>query len=102
MKDLKSEIKTFNFIKLKMSSKWIVKNNIDNKIHSSIVIILNSAENAQACKNGLNIGGIRIKIDKFNSMSGSGRLSLRALGGKPSECFRDQIIITDCYTSSCN
>ena len=51
-----------------MSSRWIVRNNIDNKTHSSIVIILNSTENVQACKNGLNINGIRIKSDKFNSI----------------------------------
>ena len=68
MKNLKSKIETFNFVKLKMSSRWIARNNIDNKTHSSIVIILNSAEDAQTCKNKLNINGIKIKTDKFNSI----------------------------------
>ena len=37
-----------------------------------------------------------------NILSESGRLSLRALGGKPSGCLHGQIVVAGCYASSCN
>ena len=45
---------------------------------------------------------LKLFIEQMHMMSESGRLSLHALGGKPSRCLRDQIIIADCYASSCN
>ena len=37
-----------------------------------------------------------------DAVSGSGRLFLRALGGKASGCLRGRIVVAGCYASSCN
>ena len=67
MNMLKNKIKTYNFIKLKMIFKWLIKQTMnDDKTHISILITLNKINETQLFKNDLFIKNIKIKTNMFN------------------------------------
>ena len=95
MNMLKNEIETYNPIKLKMTPRWLTKQAVnDGKTHTSIVITLNTANEAQLCKNGLFIKGIKVKTNMFNSIKPSHQCE---------KCMKFEYAKTNCKNAvTCN
>ena len=67
MSDLKKEIETYNNIRLKNNSRWLSKD-LENKTFSSIIINVESFEQAAAARRELNVDENRVIVISYNSI----------------------------------
>ncbi len=67
MNDVKTEIETYNNIRLKNTSRWLSKD-IEIKNFSSIVINVESFEQVAIARRELNVDEIRVTVKTYNSI----------------------------------